>query len=360
MRILSGRRHEFRRAADHGLMPPLMRLDKSVAHELDAAVTGRLLLAAAGVATTVAAPLLQPDARGWLVLVATGASMIVLLALSAIVPWSRLPARATMAFPVAVCVALVAMGTGAPGLIAPLTGLLTLCFAYLGLTQAPGTSVLALPVAATTFILTNGGLTRATTVRLLLACFVWVLLAELLARLTTRQRALSVALLSAAHTDALTGLANRRDLDIHMSLAVAGDLIVLCDLDNFKALNDSLGHYAGDRVLAEFGSMLRAGLRAQDYCARYGGEEFFLLLPRTTLPEAEAVLSRLHATWSTLQPTETFSAGIAVCRVDRAHTVTLTKADQALYAAKDAGRNTDRTEPVRAREATASARASAA
>lgn len=205
--------------------------------------------------------------------------MLGLLALSGVMDWSRRHVRATLVFPALVCLALIGISVARPGLVAPLTGVLTLCFAYIGLTQPPATSILAMCPAAVTFVIANGGLSPAITVRLVINILVWVLLAELLARITLRQTTLTSALRSAAHTDVLTGVANRRDLQTRMSSALPGDTVIICDLDLFKVLNDTLGHNAGDLVLADFGALLRVGLRERDYCARYGGEEFLLLFP---------------------------------------------------------------------------------
>ena len=169
----------------------------------------------------------------------------------------------------------------------------------------------------------------------------WLLLAVLIAELVQRQLVLVARLRHAAQTDALTGLGNRRNLDDRVALTRPGDAIVICDLDHFKRLNDTQGHAAGDAVLAELGAVLRACLRKDDHASRYGGEEFALVLPATNVLQTEVTLRRLRHQWSILQPDVTFSAGIATCRDDRAPIHTLAAADQALYAAKAAGRNQD-------------------
>ncbi len=337
---------ESRRRADRARTGIFARIRTSLGGELSAVVGGRLLLAAVGVTATVFAPLFDPDRRGWLVLGIVAIVMLALLCASFVAPWPRLPTLATIVFPASVCAAFVAISLGSPGLVAPLSGVLTLCFAYIGLSQSAVISVFALPVAGTTFVIMNGGFSLPITVRLVINIVVWLLLAQLLARFTVRHAALTWELRRAAHTDALTGVANRRDLDKRMLLAERGDALVICDLDNFKRLNDALGHGAGDQVLSAFGAVLRADLRADDYCARYGGEEFFLLLPATGAEEAEAVLGRLHASWAKVESGVTFSAGIAICSVTRTHAATLTAADRALYAAKASGRNADRTDGV--------------
>ena len=325
----------------------------SLTDDLEPVASGRLLLAAAGLVVMTSVPLLGPSGRGWTVLAIVGVAMLIVLAGSLLIDWTRMPPRATLVFPAMVSVALVAISLGSPGLVAPLTGVLTFCFAYIGLTQPPGTGLFAVPVAALTLLIANGGWSRPVSVRLVIATSVWVLLAELLARLTRRQSELAAALRSAAHTDALTGVANRRDLELHLAHTGAGDSIVICDLDYFKRLNDTQGHSAGDRVLADFGGMLRLVLRETDYAARYGGEEFVLVLAGTTVDEAQHLLNRLHETWSTLQAQITFSAGVATCSGDRTPSATLSAADQALYRAKESGRNTDRAETVEPMEPSA-------
>jgi diguanylate cyclase (GGDEF)-like protein len=170
---------------------------------------------------------------------------------------------------------------------------------------------------------------------------VWLILGELLAALIVRQRALTDEMRVLAHIDTLTKLGNRRDLDLRLAEAVAGDTLVLCDLDHFKQLNDTLGHAAGDSVLTEFGLVIRATLRQFDYAARYGGEEFALLLPGTSASQAATLLDRLRLRWHILHPEVTFSAGLATYRDGASGAATLAEADRAMYAAKDAGRNRD-------------------
>ena len=302
---------------------------------------GRLLLLASGTVATVTAPLLKPEAKTWELLGEISIVMISLLVVSFFLPWSRMPQASTAVFPVLVWIAVAIVGLDAGGLGANFTGLFVLGFAYLGLTQTVATIVKLLPVALACYIAANDGWVAAITPRLLIAMSVWMLLALLIAELVNRQNKLASKLLHAAQTDALTGLGNRRDLDERVALAHAGDTLVLCDLDNFKRLNDTFGHAAGDRVLAEFGLVLLTCLRGNDYAARYGGEEFALVLSGTDATSARTILARLRQHWAILQPDVTFSAGIATCHDGRPADQTLDAADQALYAAKAAGRNRD-------------------
>ncbi len=143
-------------------------------------------------------------------------------------------------------------------------------------------------------------------------------------------------LAESASTDLLTGLPNRRMVERALGRLSAGDTVILLDLDHFKQVNDSFGHAAGDEVLRVFGRVLRAAVRGRDVVGRYGGEEFLIVLAQ---PEGAAtVLRRLRAEWVSERPYPvTFSAGIAASAGDADETVRL--ADQALYEAKETGRD---------------------
>lgn len=126
--------------------------------------------------------------------------------------------------------------------------------------------------------------------------------------------------------------------------------LVLFDLDNFKAINDTYGHPCGDKVLENIGATLLAEKRAYDYAARVGGEEFALILPSVGLVRAEMVISRvLEAVRAAAIPCAgaatplaiTLSAGVAVTKGKKV--ISLQKlydlADGALYQAKSAGKD---------------------
>jgi diguanylate cyclase (GGDEF)-like protein len=155
-----------------------------------------------------------------------------------------------------------------------------------------------------------------------------------------------------AVTDGLTQLANRRSfdrsLDRELTRAVRMDgrlSVVLLDIDNFKLLNDSHGHVAGDTVLRQVAAALRECGREYDTIARYGGEEFAAVLPGCSSGLAMQVAERLRAAVEEA-PTEvpvTASAGVATYPYDGIDIAgLLSAADQALYASKRAGRNTVR------------------
>ena len=153
--------------------------------------------------------------------------------------------------------------------------------------------------------------------------------------------------------DQLTGVLNRRGLDDMFTKEMArtrrhdSSLCVgLLDIDNFKKLNDSLGHTAGDQALIHLATVCRQTLRPQDSIARYGGEEFIILLPDTNLTEATHALTRLQRELTKrffLHDNEkvliTFSAGVTELLAEDDQTSVVNRADTAMYQAKQSGKN---------------------
>jgi diguanylate cyclase (GGDEF)-like protein/PAS domain S-box-containing protein len=180
-----------------------------------------------------------------------------------------------------------------------------------------------------------------------------------------------------AGKDGLTGLANRRrfdealDVEFRRAQREARPLsLLLIDIDDFKTLNDSHGHPAGDRVLRRLATLM-AGFaqRAGDVAARYGGEEFALLLPHTDGAQAEATAEDLRAAVAALGPLAsdvmptTISVGLASTGNSRLGTLPdglVQLADEALYAAKRGGKNCVRTARDPAAEAERHGHAAAA
>lgn len=147
-------------------------------------------------------------------------------------------------------------------------------------------------------------------------------------------------------SDGLTGVANRRRLDHDLAGHAAGaagpTAVIMLDVDRFKLINDTFGHLVGDRVLRDLGRVLSNSVRQGDVVYRFGGEEFCVLLPDATHAEALSVADRLVAAAHDVELPDgshiTVSAGVAA---DVAATVehTLECADQAMLAAKQAGRD---------------------
>ncbi len=157
-----------------------------------------------------------------------------------------------------------------------------------------------------------------------------------------------------AWTDPLTRLSNRQMLDdklaeIFEANTRSGDdlAVIMIDLDNFKPLNDTLGHKAGDDLLRFTGDLLRQSVREEDLAIRYGGDEFLLILPGASAGDAQVIAERtvrLFAQQTKLipiQPRPSMSAGIASFAAHRPASSQhlLEMADAALYAAKDAGKS---------------------
>jgi diguanylate cyclase (GGDEF)-like protein len=152
-----------------------------------------------------------------------------------------------------------------------------------------------------------------------------------------------------ADIDALTGLHNRRYFHETLAREVSRarryrrplSLVVL-DLDDFKGVNDRIGHLAGDDVLAEIGERMRSVVRTADIACRIGGEEFAVLLPESSLDDAEQLYERLAGAVAAGPVGEagdlTLSGGITHLHPDDSPTSFFERADEALYSAKAAGK----------------------
>ena len=302
---------------------------------------GRALLGMSGMVIAATIGLLDPNRGAVPVLAGIGVALLLVVVASSALPWSDGPSRLPLLFPLCVLAVVTGVGFADPVAAPAYTGLIVLCFVYVGLTQRPGTSALLVPLASLTWLVTQGSWSAVLAVRLSIAVVVWLVVGELLAYRSNRAAKDRLILSGHAHTDALTGLINRRALDVRLLDAVSGDTIVMCDLDHFKALNDREGHAAGDRALERFGALLRGALRGEDAAGRYGGEEFVLLLSDTSPEAALDVLIRMRARWSAMQPGVTFSSGIAGITDAIPIGVAMSAADEALYASKSAGRNCD-------------------
>lgn len=163
-------------------------------------------------------------------------------------------------------------------------------------------------------------------------------------------RGVNKRLYALSRTDTLTGLANRASLNERLAdewnrfqrhgRALS---LILLDLDHFKTVNDELGHLAGDTVLTGFAQLARATLRAEDMAGRWGGEEFLVICPETEGPQAKALAERLCQAMRSHDfatgRRHTVSAGIATMRPGDSLDALISRADTALYAAKDSGRD---------------------
>lgn len=162
-----------------------------------------------------------------------------------------------------------------------------------------------------------------------------------------------------ARHDPLTGALNRKGMDEAVVREVSKVRrlntplsIAMLDIDNFKKLNDSLGHSAGDAALRHLAVVARECLRPQDTMARYGGEEFLILLPDTSLDQGVEAVARLQRELAQRPfaggPVDrgdvalvhiTFSAGVAQLTASEPPEDTIQRADEGMYQAKRAGKN---------------------
>tara|TARA_R110000824_G_scaffold81351_4_gene204449 strand:- start:3041 stop:4021 length:981 start_codon:yes stop_codon:yes gene_type:complete len=165
-----------------------------------------------------------------------------------------------------------------------------------------------------------------------------------------------IAIEQAALTDSLTSIPNKRALDEHLQRAsllaqrhAEEYTLILCDLDRFKKVNDQHGHVVGDHLLQLTAEALEAAIRNSDSAYRFGGEEFAILLPHTDEEEARDVADRVRSAVANLRVdcggTElsvTISCGVARYMPGEAPGQWIARADEALYRAKDQGRNCTR------------------
>ena len=168
---------------------------------------------------------------------------------------------------------------------------------------------------------------------------------------TAAEQAARIAI-AAAETDALTGLANRRKIAGLLDEAIAGAAasgqplsVAMIDLDHFKEINDRHGHLVGDEVLVRVARVAEGSLRGADIVGRMGGEEFVILLPHADGDRASVVAERIRRAIAASTPADqpdlavTASIGVATLIPGEGPAALLHRADGALYAAKDAGRN---------------------
>jgi len=159
-----------------------------------------------------------------------------------------------------------------------------------------------------------------------------------------------------AMTDPLTDIGNRKLFDMRLRECVADSMetgidlcLIMVDIDHFKRFNDTWGHQMGDVVLRLVASQLVEGIKGRDLAARYGGEEFAIILPDTSLDNAEKLANTLRRTIGGRQLLKrdtkqslgaiTLSLGIALYQPGEPMAALIGRADAALYRAKETGRD---------------------
>ncbi len=168
----------------------------------------------------------------------------------------------------------------------------------------------------------------------------------------SRRKAMEQSLKQLSITDSLTGLYNQRHFqstlvkEIARSSRYQHPLTLVCiDIDNFKTVNDQLGHIVGDNVISFMGSLIREQLRGADYGFRYGGDEFMLLLPEVNQQQSTALTERLLNSFISNTPLRReqnpppvgISIGIAELLPGEGPEQLFRRADMAMYEAKNGG-----------------------
>ena len=141
--------------------------------------------------------------------------------------------------------------------------------------------------------------------------------------------------------DKLTGLATRENLDNYISKLNEDSVFVLCDIDDFKKVNDTYGHVFGDKILSILGKIIRQNIRHDDFAGRYGGEEFLIIFNTSDIQAVKKRVSKMNRKFNenSMNLNLSFSAGIS--RYDGTKKVTdvVKEADIALYYVKNHGKN---------------------
>jgi len=166
----------------------------------------------------------------------------------------------------------------------------------------------------------------------------------------TQEKEAELAMQQMALHDPLTGLYNRYKFDDASQEQIAlfarykhEVSLVLCDIDHFKSFNDKYGHAVGDEVLKQVASTINDVVRESDMVARWGGEEFTVLLPNTSKDEAVNVAEKIRQAIETVNlegaDKITLSCGVSQLKANETQIHWFNRVDEALYEAKEAGRN---------------------
>jgi diguanylate cyclase (GGDEF)-like protein len=261
-------------------------------------------------------------------------------------PWARIPDLLRLAIAPG-AMALIALHNMATGKDAFRYGMFFfLVFIWLGLCEPPGTSLRMLPFLLVAYLgpLWADGRSPADLASISYALPIYLTVGEVLARRTQRMHRLQGRLRQLAHNDSLTGLPNRAFLTAALrehSAKAEPVAVLFLDLDDFKQINDRLGHSAGDDVLVQVAQTLRGVARPgfDDLPCRLAGDEFVMLLPRTDLATAHTFAGLVEQRLSELRAADGTpvrgSVGVAGGMATDAERL-LSTADESMYAAKRA------------------------
>jgi diguanylate cyclase (GGDEF)-like protein len=320
---------------------------------------------AAGLLAFLFLPLL-PDPFNWSNLVAAALIPLILGSVP-LVPWERLPAwvQAVPTLLVFVAVAVVRSTHESP--IAAYTPVVFLPVFWFALYGSRGQLLVSIIAVGLAFAVPTPAI-DGYPVTVPAAAVLWMVIAGIagftVSELARQREGLQARMARMARTDVLTGLPNRRAWEEELPREIqrakrSGRPLcaALLDLDHFKQFNDTFGHEAGDDVLRELGQVLRDRVRKSDIPCRYGGEEFVLVFPDSALADTLKRVEQIRALVKELeigrgdQPCDRISVSAGVAQAHEGGSTPselLQAADDALYAAKQAGRDRVVAHPVQA------------
>ena len=141
--------------------------------------------------------------------------------------------------------------------------------------------------------------------------------------------------------DCTTGLSTRNELDNYLKSLNTESVIVMCDIDNFKLINDTYGHPKGDIILKELGNIIKNNIRESDFAGRYGGEEFLIIFNTNNVELIKQRIDKINYEFANcgIIPNISFSAGISLFNQSKHIKEVIDEADSALYEAKNSGKN---------------------
>ena len=145
--------------------------------------------------------------------------------------------------------------------------------------------------------------------------------------------------------DIVTGLATRSEIENYITTLNNDSIIVMCDIDNFKIVNDTYGHSKGDLVLKELGNIIKKNINSDksknNFAGRYGGEEFLIIFDSNDVNLIKKNIDKLNKQFNDLNivPSLSFSAGISIFNKEKHIQKAIEEADFALYSAKKTGKN---------------------
>lgn len=141
--------------------------------------------------------------------------------------------------------------------------------------------------------------------------------------------------------DKITGLATREDLDDFISKLKRTNVFALCDIDDFKKVNDNYGHQIGDQVLNMLGTIIKENIRKNDFAGRYGGEEFLIIFDTDNVEIVKKRIDEINKIFNLKSKNLnlSFSAGISIYEKNKTTSKTIKEIDIALYYVKRNGKN---------------------